>query len=47
MLRSANWHFIGDCVKIERDALAPYIRAMGSLLPRIWEEADKKGIVKL
>lgn len=41
-----NWHFIGDCVKVERDALIPYVRTMGSLLPRIWEEADKKGKVK-
>jgi len=41
-----NWHFIGDCVKIERGALLPYIRAMGNLLPRMWEEADKRGKVK-
>lgn len=42
-----NWHFIGDCVKIERDALCPYIQAMGGLLPRVWEEADKTGKLKL
>lgn len=41
-----NWHFVGDCVKIERGALPPYIRVMADLLPAIWEAADTKGKVK-
>ena len=38
-----NWHFIGDCVKIERDSLKPYIQALGSLLPSMCEKTDKRG----
>lgn len=41
-----NWHFVGECVKIEKGALNTYIRAMTRLLPQIWEEADRRGKVK-
>lgn len=42
----ANWNFLGDCVKIERGALTPYIRAMADRLPRIWQAADNAGKVR-
>jgi hypothetical protein len=39
--------FVGECVKIERGALDPYIRAMSCLMPTIWETADSQGRLKL
>jgi hypothetical protein len=42
----SRWHFFGPCVKIERGALEPHIEAMAKLIPAMWKEADKRGLLR-
>ncbi len=41
----SRWHFFGECVTIDRAALEPYIDAMASMLPEMYEQADKQGLL--
>jgi hypothetical protein len=45
--RIANWHFLGECVEIDRDALDPYIDSMGQLLFEIYKTADEKRLLRV
>src|SRR5689334_21903744 len=42
----ANWHFLGQCVQIDRGALDPHLNGMARLLFEIYKTADEKEMLK-
>lgn len=43
----SSWHaWLGPGVTIQRDALKTHIQALAELLPRLWETANQKGLLK-
>lgn len=41
-----NWHFLGECIKIDREALDPYIDGMSQLLEDLHKTAHEKGLLR-